>query len=155
MKKVIGCGILICFVLMQNQFQPLDLKQYEIKKLTVEIKGLVKNPGVYEFHQGESIEQLIEKSGGLVEGADLASINQTKKLINGDVIIISEAKNDCVSLNQATLEELTTLIGIGEAKAKAIIAYRENEGFKNIEDVMNVKGIGEKMFVKFKNQVCL
>lgn len=155
MKKLIGCALLICFVLMQMKFQPFDLKPYEIKSFRVEIKGLVKNPGVYEFEQGENVEQLLEKCGGLIEGADLASINQTQLLVNGGVIVIQEQKQHCVSLNQATSEELQTLSGIGEAKAKAMIEYRNTQGFYVIEDVLKVKGIGEKMFAKFKDQLCL
>ena len=61
-----------------------------------------------------------------------------------------------VSLNSSTKEELMTLQGIGEAKAIKIIEYREeNNGFKNIEELMNVKGIGKSMYEKIKDNITL
>ena len=59
-----------------------------------------------------------------------------------------------VSINTATVEQLQTLSGIGESKAKAIIKYREEHGnFTKIEDIMNVSGIGEKVFEKIKDNL--
>ena len=61
-----------------------------------------------------------------------------------------------VSLNQASLEELMTLTGIGEVKAQAIISYREaNGGFKSIDELKNVNGIGDSIFEKIKDQLTI
>lgn len=68
--------------------------------------------------------------------------------------IIEEASNK-ISLNKATLEELMTLKGIGESKAKSIIEYREKTPFKNIEELLNVKGIGKAMFEKIKVHISI
>lgn len=61
-----------------------------------------------------------------------------------------------VSINTGTVEELMTLTGIGEAKAKDIITYREKNGpFKKIEDIKNVTGIGENIFAQIKENITL
>ena len=71
--------------------------------------------------------------------------------IPNDEIII----NTKVSLNNGTLEELMTLPGIGEAKAKAIIEYRHQHKFQTIEEIMNVKGIGKSIYEKLKDLISL
>lgn len=69
-------------------------------------------------------------------------------ITNAEGIIIDTGK---VSLNSATIEELMTLPGIGESKAKLIIEYRNiNKGFKEIEEIKNVKGIGDSIYAKIK-----
>ena len=61
-----------------------------------------------------------------------------------------------MDLNTATEEELVALPGIGESRAKSIIAYREkNGGFSKIEDIMKIEGIKEGMFAKMKDKICV
>lgn len=64
--------------------------------------------------------------------------------------------SNLISINQATIEQLTTLPGIGEVKAVAIIKYREENGpFKALEELTLVNGIGESTFVKIKDYITL
>ena len=66
----------------------------------------------------------------------------------------NEAVTGKVNINTATSSELQTLNGIGEAKAKAIIEYREKNGnFEKIEDIKNVSGIGDSVYDKIKDNI--
>ena len=75
----------------------------------------------------------------------------------GNVVETNNMQTDSklVSLNTATLDELMTLPGIGEQKAKLIIEYRITNKFKNIEDIKNVSGIGESLFEKVKDYITI
>jgi competence protein ComEA len=146
------------------------------KSIVVEIKGEVKKPDVYTLNENAIIKELIEEAGGLTENADLSNINRAKKLQNHELVYIANKNditkdskntnsesntsnsqgisNNIVNINTATIEQLKTLNGVGDSKAKSIIEYREqNGGFKSKEDIKNVTGIGEKMFERIKEQI--
>lgn len=139
--------------------------------ITVEIKGEVKNPDVYTLNSDSIVRDLIEKAGGTTNNADLKNINRAKKLIDHEVVYIqnSEEAKNCVSasfgvssgssltengkvnINTADIEGLKKIDGVGDSKAKKIIEYREkNGGFKSIDEIKNISGIGEKTFEKMK-----
>lgn len=65
----------------------------------------------------------------------------------------SNSNNSLININTASLSELMTLTGIGEAKAKNIISYRETTPFKSIEELQNVEGIGESIYVNIKENI--
>lgn len=142
-------------------------------KIIVEIKGEVKNPDVYEIDDGSIIRDLINMAGGLTEEANIDGINRAEKLRANQLIVIPDkdsvnntivssgdstgvSSDGVININTATLSELQNINGIGEVKAQSIIDYREkNGGFKSIEEIKNVDGIGSKTFEKIKDQISI
>lgn len=147
-------------------------------KIGVYISGEIKKEGVYYLDKDARVANLIDIAGGLTEKADISKINPAQKLNDSDKIIVPEKKyndesstidegfndessqnessiNDKININTATKDELTTLNGIGEATANKIINYRKNNPFKEIEDIMNVPGIGEAKFNNIKEDICI
>lgn len=144
----------------------------EENEIVVEIKGEVKNPNVYWIKEGCIVEELINMAGGVTELADLSTINRAEKLNNHQAIYIpnkNEVANNAVvnnvsavssdgkiNINIATSEELQKLSGVGPARAEDIIEYREKVGgFKSLEEIKNVKGIGEASFDKIKEKITI
>ena len=151
------------------------------EEVLVDIKGAVKKPGVYKLNKNSIVNDVIVLAGGLKSGASTDDINLSKAIYNEMVIYIStkselkekqnntsnipsstnetKVDNICVNpnkvnINSATVDELTTLNGIGEAKAIKIIDYRNTNGlFKSIEDIKNVSGIGETFYEKIKDNI--
>ncbi len=77
-----------------------------------------------------------------------------KKPKNDACITVSpEASNSKININEASVEELETLSGIGKSKAEAIIEYRKKNKFKSIDEIMNVDGIGESIFANIKENI--
>jgi competence protein ComEA len=138
------------------------------EKVSVYIVGSVVSPGVYSVDSGALLCDLIEMCGGLTDDADPASVNMVYRIekncmitVGGDTtdetvcpdsVLYPEAGTDSVlvNINTATLEQLCSLPGIGQATAKKIISYRESTPFSSIEELMNVSGIGESKFNDLK-----
>lgn len=108
---------------------------------------------VPNFSTFEEIIDLIEFDNN----ADIDAIHPSQIFRHNDIIVIPHIKDiPCISINIATFEELITLNGVGEVTAKRILDYRTTHGyFRNLEDLMQIKGIKEKTFNKFKDQLCL
>lgn len=137
----------------------------------VDIKGAVKNPGVYQMKVGDRVKDALEAAGGLTAEADSQKVNLAQRVEDQMVIVVpkvgeeaeeipagatskEEAKEGKVNINTATVEELKTLKGVGEKKAEAIIEYRKKNGsFQTKEDLMKVRGIGKKLFESFQERI--
>lgn len=142
-------------------------------RIGVYISGEVKNTGVYYLKKDSRITDLINICGGITEEADVSKINPAQKLNDSDKIIIPKKEENLntesiedtnesdinvqekININTATKDELTSLNGIGEATANKIINYRNKNKFKEIEDIMNVPGIGEAKFNNIKDYICV
>ena len=151
----------------------------ENEKIIVHVSGEVKNPGIYEFEDGDRVNDAIEKAGGLTENAYKDGINLALKLRDEMKVTIytleeykklgldensadnfqisglydTKDKNGKVSLNRASKEELMTLPGVGPKTADKIIEYREKNKFESIEDIKNINGIGDKTFERLKDLI--
>lgn len=156
----------------ENEKNAQDLTSEDKK---VYISGEVKNSGVYDIKDGDRLDDLVKRAGGLTEKADINSINLAMKLedqmkiyipnidenqnINnnnlaiGEVSTTTSSQNNKINLNTATKEELMTLPNIGEKRAQAILDYRQENKFQKIEDIKNVSGIGEKYFEAMKDLI--
>lgn len=147
------CTIIFFVFTCFNRYTPIDLKLAKPTLMEVEIKGAISNPGVYTLKRNSSISTLIKRSGPLLENADTSRISFTHILQDQDVVVIPEIK--LISLNSATKEELQTLPGIGPSIAQRIIDYRESSTFQTLEQIKDVKGIGEALFNKIQDKICL
>lgn len=135
--------------------------------LCVYVCGAVNTPGVIYLDEGSRICDAIKEAGGIKGDADINVLNQAEKITDGQKIYVplkgenyiayaDEPKSSLININTAGVNELLTLPGIGESKANAIIAYRnDNGGFKKIEDIMNIGGIKEAAFNKIKDNICV
>lgn len=144
-------------------------------KIKVYICGMVKNPGVYEIDEGARIIDLLEVAGGESEDACLEIINLAQPVSDGQRIYVPSREeitdentggssiffaedllsdyqssgNKLININEANLQELQELPGIGPALANNIIEYRKKNGaFKTKEELKNVTGIGDKKYEK-------
>jgi competence protein ComEA len=154
--------------------QEASLEKTEEKKeasgtVFVDIKGAVKNQGVYQLNAGTRVKDAISLAGGFTEQADLTKVNLAALLHDemviyvptiGEQVDIPEwtAQNDKqlmkININTASIEELQSLSGIGQKRAEAIVQYREENGpFKHIEDLLDVSGIGEKLLEKIRDHI--
>jgi competence protein ComEA len=125
--------------------------------IIVDIKGAVKIPGLYSVEKGVMLYEIINLAGGLLSNADRDGINLIQVFNNNTSINIPYISNNSssklININYASIEELMTLNGIGEVKAKAIIEYRNQNTFTSIEDIMKVSGISESVFNKIKDDI--
>ena len=138
----------------------------------VYVTGAVKYPGVYEVPLDTRVFQVIDKAGGFSEGAEIKSLNLASLVQDGSVIRVPDISqradiesgveafgeaapgNSLININTASLTDLTHINGIGESRARAIIAYREENGsFSCIEDIKKVSGIKDGLFNKIKDQI--
>lgn len=150
------CAIIFFVFTCFNRYTPIDLKLAKPTLMDVEIKGAISNPGVYTLKRNSSISTLIKRSGPLLENADTSRISFTHILQDQDVVVIPEIKGiKLISLNSATKEEFQTLPGIGPSIAQRIIDYRESSTFQTLEQIKDVKGIGEALFNKIQDKICL
>ena len=163
-------GIAACQRGTQEQVSIADINEESVieeqeddNNIFVHVCGAVVQEGVYELSKGSRTYEAIQCAGGFAQDAAVDYINQAEVLEDETRLYIPTLEeveleqmngDGKVNLNTATMEELTTLPGVGESKASLIVQYREEHGgFQCIEDVMNISGIKEGLFQKIKEYI--
>jgi competence protein ComEA len=142
----------------------------------VHVAGAVRQPGVYRLHDGDRVKDAVERAGGARAGADVNAINLAAKVADGQQVVVPRrgaaapvvgdpgagegavgtATQSPVSLNSATAAQLDTLDGVGPATAQKILDWRrEHGGFRSIDDLGEVPGIGPKRMAALRGKVQL
>jgi competence protein ComEA len=149
----------------------------KLEKVMVDVKGEIKQPGVYQSNQTERVIDVIQRAGGLTDNADQSQVNFAAN-IQDEMVIYIPAKGEAstsspatspapsgtanssgkntgkININKADENELQNLPGVGPAKAAAIIQYRKENGpFQTVEDIKKISGIGDKTFEKLKESI--
>lgn len=127
------------------------------RKLTVDVSGAVRKPGVYRFDQGERVIDAITRAGGATRSAMVGAINRAATLTDGQQVVVPSrqslagggaaatagAGNAPVSLGTATAEQLEEIDGIGPVTAAKIIEFRDSQGgLASIDELDQISGIG-------------
>ena len=140
--------------------------------ITVDVKGAVKSPGIYDLPVGSRVHDAVQKAGGLTDEADSKSLNLAQKISDEALVYVptkgeeaasqqaasgttpSTSKEKKINLNKASLEELKQVKGLGGKRAQDIIDHREANGkFKSVDELKKVSGIGAKTIEKLKDYV--
>ncbi|MBH0168685.1 ComEA family DNA-binding protein [Fictibacillus sp. 18YEL24] len=144
----------------------------EKNEIMVDVQGSVTRPGVYELKEGDRVLHAIRMAGGFTDGAEVHSVNQALKITDEMIVYVAEKgekfelnlasasskpadeKTTLININSADETVLQTLNGVGPAKAQSIISYREENGpFTSFEQLLEVRGIGEKTIEQWKDQI--
>lgn len=127
----------------------------------IHITGAVIKPGVYPITSGMRLFEAVALAGGFTKTADQSSINLARTLTDGEQIVVGKTGNIAVAdalvhLNQATVADLDKLPGLGPTLAARIIDWREaNHGFRSVDDLRKVGGIGDKLFASIRKLVSI
>ncbi|MFE4915049.1 helix-hairpin-helix domain-containing protein [Streptomyces sp. NPDC056652] len=142
-------------------------------RVVVDVSGKVRRPGVLRLAAGSRVADALRAAGGAKPGADLTGLNRARVLMDGEQVLVggpappvsgvgagaaagggAGAVAGPVSLNAATPEQLDTLPGVGPVLAQHIIDYRgKHGGFRSVDELREVNGIGERRFADLQSLV--
>jgi len=140
--------------------------------LVVHVAGKVRHPGVVQLAAGARVIDAIDAAGGVRSGTDLTTVNLARLVVDGEQIVVgvpgiatgpasgaappagTSAPAGPLDLNAATLEQLLDLPGVGPVLAQRILDYRTaNGGFRSVEQLREVTGIGDARFQELASKV--
>ena len=178
---VLMAGVIYWLCFLQEETEVLLVEESSLEESSAEqssqeeiwiyvhVSGAVKRPDkVYKLPEGARVQDAIDMAGGCSEEADLSRLNLAQKISDGQKIYVPKvgeeyvvqenlqesAQNHLTDLNKADKIELDALPGIGPSLAQRIIEYREEHGaFTDIEQLKEVKGIGDALFEKLQDKI--
>ncbi|MFD3375920.1 MULTISPECIES: helix-hairpin-helix domain-containing protein [unclassified Streptomyces] len=146
--------------------------------VVVDVSGKVREPGIQRLPAGSRVADALRAAGGVRPGTDTEGLNRARLLVDGEQVMVggppavagpgvaggpgavgsggaaAGAAAAPVGLNTATLEQLDTLPGVGPVLAQHIIDYRtQHGGFRSVDELREVNGIGDRRFADLKNLV--
>ena len=167
--SLMALGVLFLIGLLEDDTPPLEPPPPPVKKISVYISGQAKKTAVVELEDNGNLKLVdaINAVGGLTDLADTEAVNLAEPLTDGQHIHIptkeifllpqstaSTSSGDLVNINTADEEQLAAIKGIGSSLAQRIIDYREQNGaFKTVDEIKNVRGIGQKKFDALKDKI--
>lgn len=140
-------------------------------QIVVDVSGKVRNPGLQRLPSGARVDDALDAAGGARPGTDLAGLNRARVLMDGEQIVVGASPAPApasgaggpvaagggagpVSLNTATADQLEGLPGVGPVLAQHIVEYRtEHGGFRSIDELREVNGIGDRRFADLRPRV--
>nr|WP_164250283.1 ComEA family DNA-binding protein [Streptomyces sp. S4.7] len=146
------------------------------KRVVIDVSGKVRSPGVHRLPAGSRVTDALRAAGGVKPGADLTGLNRARVLVDGEQVVVGlpappgqvapgggaagpgvggpGPAGAPVSLSTATMEQLDTLPGVGPVLAQHIIDYRtEHGGYRSVDELREVNGIGERRFADIEPRV--
>ncbi|MFF4580938.1 helix-hairpin-helix domain-containing protein [Streptomyces sp. NPDC001373] len=140
-------------------------------RIVVDVGGKVRDPGVRRLPAGSRVEDALAAAGGVRPGADTTGLNRARLLVDGEQVLVGVTAQPAppggagsgggpgpgpLSLGSATVEQLDGLPGVGPVLARHIVEFRSARGgFRAVEDLRQVDGIGERRFAELRKLVRL
>ena len=154
-RKLLIIFTIVLSILLKFSIKKLPLNEHDNELISIEIRGDVKEEKSVDLPLGSTFKDLLSYID-LTNTSSIDNYAYNMPLENNQIITIRSKSNSRISINNATVEELVTLPGIGINTALKIIDYRNTNGcFNTLEELMNVKGIGEKKYASIKAYITI
>ncbi len=149
-------------------------------QIVVDVSGKVREPGIQRLPAGSRVADALRAAGGVRPGTKTEGLNRARFLVDGEQVVVGQAVPGAgvvgggaggvgvggavggagagpaapVPLNTATVDQLDTLPGVGPVLAQHIVDYRtQHGGFRSVDELRDVNGIGERRFADLRNLV--
>ena len=149
-------GLVVYFLFVRDTPTP-PIEATVQSQWVVEVKGEVRQPGVFSVAPGTRVFEVIALAGGMKDSADSRNLALSSAVEDAMVIHVrpfETIETTLININQANVSSLMMLPGFGVTKSQDVIDYRTANGpFRRIEDIVNVKGIGAATFEQIKDLI--